>query len=830
MECLVGLSGGSVIFRIFPWSPLLFLAWCVVCGLQKFHRSSGRFRHFQPCVRHSGGLYLHIQMTRSFLLIALACTAVLRADDVPIGPDGKPLFGHSVHGEAFDEGPRQAAILLPSMGNVHFAVTTKSEEAAKFFDQGVAQLHGFWYYEAERSFRQVLKLDPDCAMGYWGLTLSNQNNNKRSAEFIKEAQKRKDKVSPREQAWISAYNVAFSGGKGLDNEKRRSLVKALEKIIFEYPDDIEARAFLVFHIWDNSQKGMPLGSHTATAALAESVLAKNPQHPGIHHYLIHLWNYEDDRRALTSAAVLGQTAQGIAHMWHMPGHTFVRLKRYSDAAWQQEASARTDHAHMSAARIMPEQIHNYAHNNDWLVENLGFIGRVREATELAKNMIELPRLANGYGLVGKTGYGEGNTGFQMGRKRLLELLLLWGHWEDLLALDGTQYLEPSPDPTEDGRRLRTLAVAGYQSNNLPKGDEKRAALEHAIAKARKERIESAETAEAEARKASQDTAKAMADAMARYSEKLKTLERYLSEVDLFQAIALAKPMLEIKPLLEKNKDIHPIRLSRIYLKLDDQKQALEAAERAAKDTDGQVLPLANLADIQWRTGKKDEAKTTFEKLRPLCAQADLGDIVFTRLKPIIDDLKLPADWRPKLEWLGDTGVRPDLAKLGPFRWSPYVAPDWHTVDQLGKAHALADHKGRPTLLVFYLGSGCSHCIEQLNALGPVAKDYTAAGIDIIAVSTDNADELNKTFVQAKDAQGFPFPIVADPGLAAFKAYRAFDDFENQSLHGTFLIDAAGYVRWQDISSKPFSDVKWLLSESKRLLALPVNRPVGTVSN
>ena len=90
-------------------------------------------------------------------------------------------------------------------------------------------------------------------------------------------------------------------------------------------------------------------------------------------------------------------------------------------------------------------------------------------------------------------------------------------------------------------------------------------------------------------------------------------------------------------------------------------------------------------------------------------------------------------------------------------------------------------------------------------------------------------DLNKTFVQAKDAEGFPFPIVADPGLAAFKAYRTYDDFESQALHGTFLIDAAGYVRWQDISSQPFGNVKWLLTESKRLLAMPVNKAAGTVS-
>ena len=87
----------------------------------------------------------------------------------------------------------------------------------------------------------------------------------------------------------------------------------------------------------------------------------------------------------------GQTAPGIAHMWHMPGHTYSKLHRYADAAWQQEASARVDHAHMMRDGVLPDQIHNYAHNNEWLIRDLASVGRVHDAIDLAKNMIELPR-------------------------------------------------------------------------------------------------------------------------------------------------------------------------------------------------------------------------------------------------------------------------------------------------------------------------------------------------------------------------------------------------------------------------------------------------------
>ena len=106
-------------------------------------------------------------------------------------------------------------------------------------------------------------------------------------------------------------------------------------------------------------------------------------------------------------------------------------------------------------------------------------------------------------------------------------------------------------------------------------------------------------------------------------------------------------------------------------------------------------------------------------------------------------------------------------------------------------------------------------IEAKNASG-----LEVAGISILAVSTEPADELHKTYSLAKGDDGFAFPILADPTFAAFKTYRAYDDFETMALHGTFLIDADGLVRWQDISYQPFTQAKWLLAESKRLLALP----------
>ncbi len=770
-------------------------------------------------------------MLRRFsLLSVLLCPAMSLADDVPLGKDGKPLAGHSVHGDAFDEGPRQAAVLMKGIGEVSFPITTMSTDAQKFFVQGVAQLHGFWYYEAERSFRQAAKFDDAAPMPYWGMAMANINNEKRATDFMKQAMSRREKGTAREKLYIEAYNAFFSAGKKTGDEgkpRRTALVKALEKIAFEYPDDIEAKAFLLFQIWDNAQKGMPHGSHAALTALANEVLAKNPMHPGAHHYLIHLWNGEDDRRALKSAALDGQSAPGTAHLWHMPGHTFTKLRRYADAAWQQEASARTDHAYMIATKLMPEQIHNYAHNNDWLVENLGFIGRVHDAVDLAKNMIELPRLAPGVKAVGRPSAGGG---FGMGRKRLVAALAMWERWDDLLALDGSPYLPVLEDPIEEGERLRAMGVAAFQKGDKARAEAKIAAIRALIAKAKQERTAKTDEAEAAAKtakKPADQVAKAISDAMLPFIQRSEQLEKLIAELETYRALvavgADAAGKDEVRKKLASLTGVPKVRLSQIHDKAGDREKAVQLAREAVKESEGQVLPLANLADILWRKGDKKDALDTFAKLRPLCAQADLDQPVFTRLRPVAEELKLPADWRPKLEWPADSGKRPDIATLGPFRWHPYAAPGWSLPDQTGfgsEKRLFGEFKGKPTLMLFYLGSGCSHCIEQLNTFGPMAKEYAAAGINLVAVSTEKAEELFKTYALAKAEDGFPFPILADPTLATFKAYRAFDDFETTPLHGTFLIDTDGQVRWQDISYQPFTQAKWLLAESKRLLALP----------
>ena len=138
----------------------------------------------------------------------------------------------------------------------------------------------------------------------------------------------------------------------------------------------------------------------------------------------------------------------------------------------------------------------------------------------------------------------------------------------------------------------------------------------------------------------------------------------------------------------------------------------------------------------------------------------------------------------------------------------------------GGTFDLAGQRGKPTLVVFYLGFGCLHCVEQLRALGPKAAAFAELGIDVVAVGSDAADQAAASLAAMSEAERFPFPLLADPQLAAFRAWRCYDDFEEMPLHGTFLVDGLGRVRWQDVSFEPFTKLDWLLGECKRLLVLP----------
>jgi peroxiredoxin len=153
---------------------------------------------------------------------------------------------------------------------------------------------------------------------------------------------------------------------------------------------------------------------------------------------------------------------------------------------------------------------------------------------------------------------------------------------------------------------------------------------------------------------------------------------------------------------------------------------------------------------------------------------------------------------------------------------PAPAPAWSLPDGTGKTVSLAQYQGRPVVVIFYRGSGCIQCMEQLNNFAGKAREFANAGIDLVAISTDSPDDLKESLAPYQEKGGFPFPLLSDAKLDVFKAYRLLD-FDNQPLHGTFLIDAHSRIRWRDISDEPFNNPGFLLTEGKQLSSVVAAR-------
>ena len=724
------------------------------------------------------------------------------------------LEGHSFHGEVFNDGPRQSAYLMGGTGKIDFPVESDNELVQNFINQGVGQLHGFWYFEAERTFRQVAAIDRDCAAAYWGMAMANANNKSRAKDFIKEAVNRREHASERVRMYIDALDKRLNSKKK-KSDAARQYIKDLEQIVYKFPDDLDAKAFIALELWNGRRNDMKVASYVAVNALIESVLAVEPYHP-VHHYRIHLWDYERPENALSSAARCGQSAPSIAHMWHMPGHIYSRLKRYDDAVWQQEASARTDHAQMMRDQLLPDQIHNFAHNNEWLIRNLMFIGRISDALDLAKNMIELPRHPK-YNSVKK-----GGSSAAYGRQRLFQVLSQGELWRELLALADSPYLEPTDDHAEQVKRLRHIGRAAYALRDLDRIEQTRREIALMLCDAEVERTDAIEkarrkTAEMQAqdsKELSDKVDKAIKKATSDDDRDISRLTKAMDEMNAHQELAngnVAKAL----ALFKKAGSMHRLFMFQVEFLAGDKEETLGALEKYTDDHQGETLPLAHLVDLAFQAGRTDIAERAFRKLQAISSDVDTSAPPFTRVSAIASNFDPETDWRIAKIEKADVGDRPELDSLGPFRWSPSEANNWTLPNNNGSHISLQDFRGKPVIVIFYLGFGCLHCAEQLQGFAPRVDEFAAAGIDMVAISTDNLTKLKESV----DGFGgsFPIELVSDSNLEVFKQYRVYDGFENQPLHGTFLIDGSGRILWHDIGYEPFMDHEFLLKEAPRLI-------------
>ena len=707
-----------------------------------------------------------------------------------------PAAGHSIHGEAFNEGPRRKASLTPGMGKVHFPVTTSRPEAQAFVTQGVAQLHSFYYLEAERSFRQAAQLDPACPMAYWGMAMANVNNAKRAKGFLKEAKAKASatKLTRHEQLYLDSLDALYKEG-GSDRTNKKEHLLALEAIVAEFPDDLEARAWMAMVAWQGA------GADTSRQALdvvIESVLEKEPMHPGAHHYRIHLWDHQKAARAEKAAVLYARSALGIAHAWHMPGHTYTELKRYADAAYQQEGSARVDHAYMIRDRIMPFEIHNYAHNNQWLATSLGQVGRARDAITVARNLVEQPRDPQ------KNGPNDGGSPQRSGRLRWVETLVRYELWDDLIAATESGDLDWTDLGPEKVEKAYSLGLAYAAKGNDAKLTEQITFLKTPAPPTAPELPAKPADAKPADAKPPTPTTPLLNVPLA-------------AELEGYQKLARGEALAALESFAKASRMTQD-RLARALLTSRNFGFAEKPARDAVAKHVGEFIPLATLVEALQANGKDDEARETYRKLEPMLRQADKDTAISLRLARIVDSWKSAGRWTPSPEPSTDEATasgKLDLETLGPLAWAPSPAEAFSLTDTEGKPFAIGGPRPRNTVLLFYLGGKCAHCMQQLQEFGKQVKAFEGTETDLIAIGTDNLEDARALKANAEGVK-FPMPFLPDPSLAVFKQYQAFDDFEAAPLHAVYLIDKKGQVRFQRISADPFLDVEFLKGEAARI--------------
>ncbi len=258
------------------------------------------------------------------------------------------------------DSPVSHAPLLDTLGEYHRPVTTASRLAQSYFDQGLRLIYGYYFTEAVASFREAIRLDPNCAMAYWGMALAiGPNPNSRyfqapddprgeGRKAIEKAVSLNNGASERERAFIDALVKRYERS---DREQRdQAYMVAMRQLFHRYPDDPDAGTFYADSLMTMSPwtywgaDGEPYfpGAVEAAAAL-ERVVEMFPRHPGANHLYIHLMeNSQTPERALPHADRLAQLMPGLGHVVHMPGHIYLRVGQYEKAILTNRASVVAD--------------------------------------------------------------------------------------------------------------------------------------------------------------------------------------------------------------------------------------------------------------------------------------------------------------------------------------------------------------------------------------------------------------------------------------------------------------------------------------------------------
>ena len=300
--------------------------------------------------------------------------------------------------------PTDALPLFDNLGSLHHPMTTTSEQAQRYFDQGLRFIYAFNHEEAIRSFEAAADWDPEAAMPYWGIAFTlgpninrvmEKKDERRAIEMVQKARRLADRATSKEQAYIEALVTRYVSRKGA---KRKGLdeayAKAMRLVAQRFPEDDDAstlfaEAMMDLRPWDFWKgDGKPQPGTDEIVTTLESVLARNPDHPGACHYYIHVLEASPfPERALACAARLPELMPGAGHLVHMPAHLYIRLGKYHEAAERNEHAAHVDEAYLATRTPSGDYADGYySHNLHFLWASLMMEGRSAEATKVAREL------------------------------------------------------------------------------------------------------------------------------------------------------------------------------------------------------------------------------------------------------------------------------------------------------------------------------------------------------------------------------------------------------------------------------------------------------------
>ena len=264
-----------------------------------------------------------------------------------------------------------------------------------WFDQGLNLLRDFWDYESVRAFEQSVRVDPQCAMCYWGIYQAeifyHSNSKYYATQALTKAVSLKGRASKAERLYIEA-SAAANAGENSKNKvktgKESEEVQLYRKLVKSNPKDLQAQIFLATALTDGyDDNGQPRSSQKEALAILQAVLKADPDNSAANHYWIHTVEASPHpEQGLRSAEILASLAPTSGHIVHMPGHIFYRTGDYARAKQSFAASLKADEQYMQAQHVQVDDDWNYVHNLMYAVANLLEAGEFSEATALSAKL------------------------------------------------------------------------------------------------------------------------------------------------------------------------------------------------------------------------------------------------------------------------------------------------------------------------------------------------------------------------------------------------------------------------------------------------------------